>query len=167
MTPYDITNNVWVDTLCPGAPFTNIDWLKNPSTDKLSHAQVWDEITYPFPNFNGYTVEVWEWISYFIPHFEMDVIIFPFWNWISIIMVIVIIIIFIAAFKNTLRNIRRIPFQGHDIYNLWIKKTEKCKCDVAQQSHRQYPITKTCIIQENKASYQTHNICTLLQRPIS
>ena len=27
-------------------------------------SKVWDEITYPFPNFNGATVEVWEWISY-------------------------------------------------------------------------------------------------------
>ena len=32
-------------------------------------SKVWDEITYPFPNFNGVTVEVWEWISNFIPHF--------------------------------------------------------------------------------------------------
>ena len=32
------------------------------------HYNVWDEITYPFPNFNGCTVEVWEWISNFIPH---------------------------------------------------------------------------------------------------
>ena len=24
---------------------------------------MWDEITYPFPNFNGATAEVWEWIS--------------------------------------------------------------------------------------------------------
>ena len=30
---------------------------------------MWDAITYPFPNFNSYTVEVWEWISNFIPHF--------------------------------------------------------------------------------------------------
>ena len=27
------------------------------------HYQMWDEITNPFPNFNGATVEVWEWIS--------------------------------------------------------------------------------------------------------
>ena len=33
------------------------------------HYKVWDEITYSFPNFNGGTVEVWEWISNFIPHF--------------------------------------------------------------------------------------------------
>ena len=25
------------------------------------HYKVWDEITYLFPNFNGCTVEVWEW----------------------------------------------------------------------------------------------------------
>ena len=36
--------------------------------------KVWDEITYPFPNFNGFTVEVWEWISIFIPHFTRHVI---------------------------------------------------------------------------------------------
>ena len=35
---------------------------------------VWDGITYPFLNCNGYTVEVWEWMSNFIPHFIMDVI---------------------------------------------------------------------------------------------
>ena len=38
-------------------------------------SKVWDGIIYPFPNFNGGTVEVWEWISNFIPHFIMDVII--------------------------------------------------------------------------------------------
>ena len=31
------------------------------------------EITNPFPNFNGGTVEVWEWISNFILHFIIDV----------------------------------------------------------------------------------------------
>ena len=31
-------------------------------------SQVWDQITYPFPNFNGIT-EVWEWISNFTPQF--------------------------------------------------------------------------------------------------
>ena len=27
---------------------------------------MWDEITYPYPSFNGAAVEVWEWISNFI-----------------------------------------------------------------------------------------------------
>ena len=31
------------------------------------HDKVCDEITYPFPNFNNATFEVWEWISKFIP----------------------------------------------------------------------------------------------------
>ena len=31
--------------------------------------KVSDEIAYPFPNFNGCTIEVWEWINNFIPHF--------------------------------------------------------------------------------------------------
>ena len=45
-------------------------------------SKVWDEITYAFPNFNGATVEVWELISNFIPHFEMDVdlIACPCWD---------------------------------------------------------------------------------------
>ena len=41
------------------------------------HYKVWDEITYPFPNFNGCAVEVWKWISNFIPHFTCHVIIYP------------------------------------------------------------------------------------------
>ena len=40
----------------------------------------WDEITYPFLNINGCTVEVWELISYFIPHFVMDAVIYPCWD---------------------------------------------------------------------------------------
>ena len=34
-----------------------------------------NEITYPFPNFNGYTVEVWEWLSNFIAHSIIGVIV--------------------------------------------------------------------------------------------
>ena len=30
-------------------------------------SKIWDQIIYPFPNFNGTTVEVWKWISNFIP----------------------------------------------------------------------------------------------------
>ena len=43
--------------------------------------KVWDEIAYPFQNFNGVTVEVWEWISNFIPHIIMDVITYAGHNW--------------------------------------------------------------------------------------
>ena len=41
---------------------------------------MWEGITYPFPNFNGYTIEVWEWISNFIPHFTGQMITYPCWD---------------------------------------------------------------------------------------
>ena len=38
---------------------TLLTWINfNPSTDEQLHI-LYDEITYPFPNFNGCTVEVW------------------------------------------------------------------------------------------------------------
>ena len=39
--------------------------------------KVWDEITYPFPNFNGCTVEVGDCISNVIAHIIMDDITYP------------------------------------------------------------------------------------------
>ena len=42
--------------------------------------EVWDNITYLFPNFNNYTDDVREWISNVIPHFMMDVITYPCWD---------------------------------------------------------------------------------------
>ena len=39
--------------------------------------KVEDEITYQFPNFSGYTVEVWEWISNLVPYIIIDVITYP------------------------------------------------------------------------------------------
>ena len=50
-----------------------VTWVNMPS-------KVWDEITYPFPNFNGCTAEVWERISNFSPHFIMRVITYPYWD---------------------------------------------------------------------------------------
>ena len=41
--------------------------------------KVWNEITYPFPNFHGCTFELWELISYLISHFIIDVITYPSW----------------------------------------------------------------------------------------
>ena len=40
---------------------------------------MWDEIAYQYSNFNSSTVEVWEWLSNFIPHFKMYVITYPCW----------------------------------------------------------------------------------------
>ena len=44
------------------------------------HYKAWDEMTYPFPNFNGCTVEVWEWISNLISHFIGRVITYACWD---------------------------------------------------------------------------------------
>ena len=44
-------------------------WISN-----YIHYKVWNEINYPSSNFNGATVEVWEWINNFIPHFTGRVI---------------------------------------------------------------------------------------------
>ena len=38
-------------------------------------SKVWGEITCPFPNFND-AIEVLEWISNFIPHYMMGLIIY-------------------------------------------------------------------------------------------
>ena len=41
---------------------------------------MWNEIIDLFPNFNGVTVEIWEWISNLIPHITKHVIIYPCWD---------------------------------------------------------------------------------------
>ena len=45
--------------------------------DNYVHYKMLDEITYPFPNFNGWTVEVWECINNFIPNFNGHVVTYP------------------------------------------------------------------------------------------
>ena len=50
-------------------------WINNHIPSNM-----WDEITFPFPNCNGCTFEVWEWISNFIPHFIMGAIVYPCWD---------------------------------------------------------------------------------------
>ena len=72
----------WVDVIQTRSSFylqslTLIpEWISNPMSSKA-----WDEITYPFPNFNGGTIEVWEQISNFILHFIMVVIAYPCWDY--------------------------------------------------------------------------------------
>ena len=39
------------------------------SITMYSRYKIWDEITHLFPTFNGTTIEVWEWISNFVPYF--------------------------------------------------------------------------------------------------
>ena len=42
--------------------------------------KLWDEIICLSPYLNDATVEVWEWISNCIPHYIIDVIIYPWWD---------------------------------------------------------------------------------------
>ena len=56
------THDCWVPFYYHGLTFISA-WISN-----YIHYNVWDKITYPFPNFNCATIEVWEWISNFIPH---------------------------------------------------------------------------------------------------
>ena len=79
MSPYGVTKPQWFNTWGPfyRHGFTLIPvWIRNRMP-----SEVWDEIIYPFPNFNGCTVKVWECISNFIPHFITDVITYPCWVW--------------------------------------------------------------------------------------
>ena len=43
-------------------------------------SKVLNEIPYPFPNFNGCTIEVSEWMSNSIQYFLMDAITYPCWD---------------------------------------------------------------------------------------
>ena len=58
----------WNDNLHTWRPFYQHDLASIPT--RISNhmvSKVWGVITYLFPNFNGCTVEVWEWISN-LPH---------------------------------------------------------------------------------------------------
>ena len=64
--------------------FSRTRWSKMDSVTSIptwinNHIdwQMWDVITYPIPNTVGCTVEVWEWVSNFIPHLIRHVNIYP------------------------------------------------------------------------------------------
>ena len=80
-TSMPLQDNIFnIHTLFISLPRSLLQTLINfsPSMDKWLHCyNVWDEIAYPFPNFNGATVEVWEVISNFIPHLTELVITYP------------------------------------------------------------------------------------------
>ena len=39
-----------------------------------------DRVTHPFPNFNGFTIEVWVWINTYFPDRVAGVVTYPCWN---------------------------------------------------------------------------------------
>ena len=59
---------------CPRAPFTHGLTLLPACLSNPMSNNVWDKNTYPFLNFNGFTVGVWECISNFSPHLIMEII---------------------------------------------------------------------------------------------
>ena len=62
----------------PWVPFYWRGLILIPSwKSKYIYHKVCDEITYPFSKFKGATVEVWEWISSFLPHFTGHMITYP------------------------------------------------------------------------------------------
>ena len=79
LVPYLLSQTIV--TWRSGTPFYQHGLTSIPAW-KSNHmpSEVWDGITYPFPNFNSATIEVWEWIGNFIPHFIMDVITSPCWD---------------------------------------------------------------------------------------
>ena len=64
----------------PHAPFYWLAFKFKPAWIRFHiHRKVWDEITYPFPNVNGCTVEVWELIINIISDLTMYVNTYPWW----------------------------------------------------------------------------------------
>ena len=61
-----------------------LTWINfNSCMDNISdnaHYKACDEIFYPFPNLTGAAIEVWEWISNFIPNCAEHVITYPCWG---------------------------------------------------------------------------------------
>ena len=66
----------WVDGTNPHGPF-----YENRLTGYYIHYKVWAAIIHPFPNFNSGTVDFWEWMSKFIPHFFGHMIRSPCRDW--------------------------------------------------------------------------------------
>ena len=62
-------NNTAMDNYTIGPFYQHTSTLIPAWISNYFHHKIWDETTYPFPNFNRATVEVCEWISDFIPHF--------------------------------------------------------------------------------------------------
>ena len=79
--------------------------------------RVWDGITYQFSNLNGCSVEVWEWIINFIPHFIMDVIIHSWWD---------------LSWTMLVKGAPGVTFQGSDVIFLNGKRNLARRFDISK-----------------------------------
>ena len=64
-----INPKIWINRWHRSAPkLLLLKWIIPAWISNHICHNVWDEITYPFPNFNSVAVEVWEWIGNFMSH---------------------------------------------------------------------------------------------------
>ena len=88
---------LWLPPGAPSLTWFNIQkWISN-----CTYHKVCDEITYPFTNFSSAAIEVWEWISNFIPPFTGYVITYPCWGsnqtiskLVKVVVIVVVVILF-------------------------------------------------------------------------
>ena len=69
--------------IIPADSFSNMDLLISAWLSNHMPSKVWDEIIYPFLNYNGGNVEVKIWIGNLIQHFVMDASTYLCWKHVS------------------------------------------------------------------------------------
>ena len=68
-TMWSSIQKIWINRWHRSAPkLLLLKWIIPAWISNHICHNVWDEITYPFPNFNSVAVEVWEWIGNFMSH---------------------------------------------------------------------------------------------------
>ena len=72
---------------------------------------MWNEIIYPFPNFSGAAVEVWECRSNSISHFTERVATYPCWDWNQSVLIKGALDILQKAFSETLSRNKTFVFR--------------------------------------------------------
>ena len=65
--------------LIPGAFWTNMDYIRSPAWMR-NHMPSMGWNYQSMTNFNGFTVDIWAWISNLIMHFMMDISTYPCWE---------------------------------------------------------------------------------------
>ena len=77
---YSNRSHNWLETRCGNSGNVRtflLKWIIPALLSNHAPSKVWVEIIYPFPNFNGCTVEVCEWISNFSPPIKIVTITTP------------------------------------------------------------------------------------------
>ena len=81
-----VENMLFIDYLWDSLPLTCLTLIPAWLSNHIYH-KVWDEITYPFSNFDGAAMEVCEWLSNATSYYTGHVIIYPCWDWNQIMLV--------------------------------------------------------------------------------